>query len=88
MSKKIISQREAQALRRRVQQLEEAEDRRRNAWAKTWPGGVHLTTLRIGFGSVVREVLTARKLRHAVVVIPNEGNDTLDLYALPLPGQP
>ena len=39
-----ISQREARRLRRRVNELEDAERTRRNAYVSTYPGGVHLVT--------------------------------------------
>lgn len=87
MKRKPISQAEARALRRRVEELESRENDRRRAWASAWPGGVHLSGVRMAEGtSAVREVITARKLGHAVIVLPDERANTLNLYALPLPG--
>jgi len=79
---KTISQREARALKRRVAELEADEDRRRNAWADIYPGGVNIATLTIP-DNTRSAVHTARLLRHAVVVTLNN-NGTLCLHALPL----
>lgn len=79
---KHITQREARDLKRRVKVLEAAEDRRRNAWADSWPGGVNIATVTADeyAQSTVR---TARLLKHAVVVtLSSDGS--LRLYALPL----
>lgn len=82
MSKrKIISQREARSLLRRVAQLEAAEDNRRNAWVMDYPGGVHIHSMGAN-GIDLGIVRTARKLGHAVVC--NEANGVLQLYALPI----
>lgn len=75
-----ISQREARRLRKRVEELERQIRLRNNAWATEYPGGVHIATV-VGSDTVATAVLTARKLRHAVVVT-NEGT-TLRFYALP-----
>ena len=86
--RKVISQREARELQRKVARLESQLDRQRSAWASQWPGGVHLTDVVMAAGtSTVREVLTARKLGHAVVALP-DSSDRIRLFALPLPGQP
>lgn len=82
MSKhKIISQREAYALKRRVAELEAAEDNRRNAWIRDYPGGTRIHSMGAN-GTDIAIVRTARKLGHAVVC--NEVNGVLNLYALPL----
>lgn len=83
MSKqKAISQREARELKRRVAELEAREDRRRNAWADTYPGGANIVTCPIT-ESTRAAVHTARLLRHAVVAtLSSDGS--LRLYALPL----
>jgi len=79
---KQISQREARALRKRVNELETVLDRQRNAWADSWPGGVNITTF-----SADREIQvairTARSLNHAcVVVLKSDGH--IAVYALPI----
>jgi hypothetical protein len=83
MSKrKPISQREARELKRRVTALEAMEDRRRNAWADTYPGGANIATLDVP-DFVRSAVHTARLLKHAVVV--TLGSDgSMRLHALPL----
>lgn len=83
MSKrKLISQTEARALKRRVAELEAAEDRRRNAWADTYPGGANITTLTVP-DYARSAVKTARLLKHAVVVtVTSDGS--IAFYALPL----
>jgi len=82
---KPISQREARALKRRVAELEASEDRRRNAWADSYPGGVNITTLIIP-ETTHAAIHTARLLKHAVVAtLSSDGR--LRLYALPLGGK-
>jgi hypothetical protein len=82
INRKIISQREAHELRRRVVELENIEDRRRNAWADSYPGGANIATLCTTI-DVRAAVHTARLLKHAVVVtLSSDGS--LKLYALPL----
>ena len=78
-----ISQRKAKRLQKRVAELERQEDERRNAWAREWPGGVHIST--IVLTSEHRGIIsteTARRLGHAVVATVN--NHRLELRALPL----
>jgi hypothetical protein len=85
MKKKPISQREARALQKRVAALESAERDRRRAWSKDWPNGVHLTTVKMSEGtSAVRELHTARKLKHAVVAVPDVDTNSITLYAVRL----
>lgn len=83
MSKpKPISQREARELKRRIAELQAMEDRRRNAWADTYPGGVNIATTGVDSGTRAA-VHTARLLKHAVVAtLSSDGS--LRLYALPL----
>jgi len=83
MSKqKIISQREARELRRRAAELESIEDRRRNAWADSYPGGANIMTVNI-MSEVRTAIHTARLLKHAVVVtLASDG--AMKLHALPL----
>lgn len=77
-----ISQREARALKKRVAELEDAEYRRRSAWVSQYPGGAYLKSMAINEieWNIVR---TARKLKHAVVVIESQNTYELHLYALP-----
>lgn len=79
--RKIISQREAHALRRRVAELEAAEDRRRDRYAQYCPGGVHIGTLAVSPENYAK-AYTARRLAHAVVCVTQNG--AIELYALPL----
>ncbi|MFK2876947.1 hypothetical protein [Rhodanobacter hydrolyticus] len=81
MSTKHISQREARALKRRVAQLEAAEDRRRNCYAFDWPGGTHIGSLSADAASLAK-VDIARRLKHAVVCTAVNG--IIQLYALPI----
>ena len=82
---KVISQREARRLRKRVEQLEAEESARRARWAAEYPGGVLLDTIHVN----VAEwwiVQTARNLGHAVVVMPDK-EEYVRLYGLRLPNQ-
>ena len=81
MSTKHISQREARALKRRIAQLEAAEERRRNCYVKEYPGGTHLGWVAATHVDLAK-VSTARRLGHAVVV--TDVNGLLQLYALPI----
>jgi len=77
-----ISQREARRLKKRAEAAELELDLQRNAWAVEWPRGTHIGSSRPPEG-VASAIRTARKLRHAVVVIAREDGETL-YYALPL----
>jgi hypothetical protein len=79
-----ISQREAQRLRRRVQELERAEKDRRSRWATDYPGGVHIDTIKVS-DAEWHIVNTARLLGHAAVVVPGD-MPQLRVYGLRLPG--
>jgi hypothetical protein len=83
MSKrKPMSQREAYALKRRVEELEHDEDRRRNAWADSYPGGVNITTID-GVPESAAIIRVARQLGHAcVATLSSDGG--VRIYALPL----
>jgi hypothetical protein len=83
-----ISQREARRLQRRVEELEAQERRRRNAWLQDWPGGAHILTLNQPDELAGGGCLIARKLGHAVVVVPSDDLRELRLYALPLGDRP
>lgn len=77
-----ISQREARRLRKRVEELEELEDKRRQAWKSEYPGGVFLEGISVQAWTYA-SLRTARKLGHAVVVTTN-GDNSIQFYALPL----
>ncbi|HEX7646352.1 MAG TPA: hypothetical protein VF450_02955 [Noviherbaspirillum sp.] len=83
MKRKPISQREARQLRKRVKQLEAARDAMEAPWARTFPGGTYLLSLKTGDDDDAA-IKTARKLRH-VIVGTRVNNNQLDLYAVPLP---
>lgn len=81
-----ISQREAWKLKRRVRELEDAENQRRNAWSDTIPGGWNISTQPVP-DYTRAAVHTARLLGHAVVAtLASDGQ--LRLYALPLGSRP
>jgi hypothetical protein len=79
-----ISQREAKRLQDQVRDLTHAIEKMRADWARDYPGGVHIST--IEFDSKDRPnlvaVRTARRLKHAVVVI--DDGSVLRFYALPV----
>lgn len=86
----IISQREARKLRKQVAEFERREWERGNAWCVEWPNGVNIGQVNLApadFGRIVGAILTARKLKHAVVATVTE-NGLLNLHALPLAGKP
>ena len=74
-----ISQREAQRLRKRVDELERMEARRAATWINDWPGGVNFWTLELS-PAAKAAVTTARSLGHYIVGIPY--NSDLQLYAI------
>jgi len=79
----MINQAEAKRLRRRVRELEDLEAQREHAWATDYPGGTHIGSA--DFTALPKEIsaiTTARKLKHAVVIVP-DGN-TVRFYALRL----
>lgn len=88
MNRKSISQREARALKRRVEQLESMEERRRRRFVLDYPGGVNIAQ---HVYNDSRDFLPAvidnsRKLGHAVVVTADGA--TLRYYAIPHPDMP
>lgn len=79
-----ISQREARALKKRVDELEAAIRRQRFVWGADFVGGVHLGEVTFAYDAcIVAQALAARKLGHAVVVKVGQGFRKIDLYALP-----
>jgi hypothetical protein len=77
-----ISQREARALKRRVAQLENDFKRQRESWIAEWPGGVHIDNITVQHAEW-HIAKTARRLGHAVVVVPGD-QPQLKVYACPL----
>ena len=83
MSSKPISQAQARKYKARVEQLEDLLDNQAGAWVREWPGGVHIAS-QAGCGvATIAAVNTSRKLGHAVVAVPSNGE--LHLFALALP---
>jgi hypothetical protein len=79
LSKKI-SQREAKALRKRVAELERHNEQNASAWAREYIGGVNINTIAVK--DVEWHIIsTARKLGHAVIVLPTD-NFKLLVYAV------
>jgi hypothetical protein len=85
MTTKRITQREAQALRARVHDLEVRENNRRKQWVRDYPDGVHIGAMN-ALDTTAARIHTARLLGHAVVVT-DDGN-TLNFYALPVAKEP
>lgn len=79
MASKPISQREARRMKKRLELLERAEERRRFVWAHDYPGGTHFWGLIVD-NTAKASIDTAIKLGHAIVA-RLDGN-TLRLYAL------
>lgn len=84
---KKISQREAHRLRKKVATLVGQEEARRRVWGEEWFGGVNIATVTYDPAhAVLVAIQTARRLRHAVVVIGDDSG-TLRFMALPLAKQ-
>lgn len=79
-----ISQREARRLRKRVDELELTIDAQRREWSSSYPGGIHIGNITPTCADPKIQIATARRLGHTVVVV-NDGQGLLMLYALPLP---
>ena len=80
-----ISQREARRLRKRVTELESAEEYRRRAWSQEFVGGVEIAraTWDDKFAHVPQAVRVARKLKHAVVCVGDDSG-LVRFVALPI----
>lgn len=76
-----ISQREARALRKRVQFLEDRERTRQSRWTVDYPGGTNFHTFSVDNESAA-SIRTAAVLGHAIVVRISDSNNLL-FYALP-----
>ena len=82
MSRRRISQREAQKLRKRVNELENAIARERRTYgSQEWFGGVNIATVTLE-PSPSACIRTARRLGHAVVVV---SDDSLNVRFMALP---
>lgn len=85
MSRRHVSQREAHAAIARVKELEQVERERRSRWLTVWPGGVQIGGVDFTMPQMAIEAaVTARRLGHAVVVVPSDDRKRITLYALPL----
>jgi len=85
-TRRPISQREARALRKRVRELETLQRQQRTTWGDEWPDAVIIGGLQLDTPSLtIQAVHTARRLKHAVVAVPTDGNKALIFFALPLP---
>lgn len=82
MTAKRINQHEAQALRRRVIDLEAREEARRSMWVNDYPGGTHIASVTVNDVAAAK-IRTARVLRHAIVVT-NGTLAEIHFYALPV----
>lgn len=80
--RKPISQSEARWLRSRIAEIEAMEDRRRNRWANSYPGGTNIATIETT-EPVKAAISTARLLGHACV-LTNGSDGRLLVYALPI----
>lgn len=77
---KKISQREARRLRKRVAKLEREKMLNASAWCREYIGGVNIDTITV-HSTDWAIISTARKLGHAVVVLPGD-NSSLLVYAV------
>lgn len=86
MSRRHISQVEAWQLFHKVKHLEKQEDQRSNAWSSEWPLGTHIGQAQFNAdSSLVGSIRTARKLKHAVVIVAKESG-VIEFIAMPLSG--
>ena len=87
MSRRKISQVEAWNLLNKVRRFEQQEEQRGYAWASEWPNGVHIGQIQLAPDSaLVGSMRTARKLKHAIVVVAKESG-LVEFIAMPLAGQ-
>lgn len=84
MSRRKITQIEAWNLFHKVRHYEQQEEQRGNAWASEWPMGTHIGQAQFNADSaLVGSIRTARKLKHAVVVVAKESG-LIEFMAMPL----
>lgn len=79
----MISQREAHRLRKRVEELEQHERQRNRRWCDEYPGGVHIGSEQLTVENY-SAVDTARRLGHAVVIVPTGKDRYAYLYGIKL----
>lgn len=85
MASKRISQREARRLRKQVEALRGIIRRQRLAWSQEYVRGVQICSIESHhFIDVIR---TARKLKHAVVAVPDDTGGYIRMVALPHPSE-
>lgn len=71
----LLQKRLYDRIMKRVDELEAGQFKRLNAWTVEWPGGINIDTVSVK-PEEYHIANTARKLGHAVVVIPRlNGND-------------
>jgi hypothetical protein len=88
MSRRKISQVEAWDLYHKVRNFEEQEEQRANLWASEWPMGVSIGHAQFSADSaLIGSVRTARKLKHAVVVVAKDSG-IIEFIAMPLARRP
>lgn len=79
MKNKIISQREARRLRKRIAEIEEQNWQRYSRWNRSFPGGTLMQSLSLGEGPSA--TLNAVKRLGFVMVAKIDGNQ-LHIYAV------
>lgn len=79
MKRKVISQREARKLRKRIEQLEERDRIRVSRYTSEFPGGTHIQSLTLNEVPAAR-LQTVAKLEHALVA--KVSGAELHLYAV------
>lgn len=77
---KKISQREARRLQKELARLENRLERMYNAYAREWPGGVHIASSTL-HSVTAAKIKTARRLGFAVVVTMSDNSDDVLFYA-------
>lgn len=76
-----ISQAQARWFKKRAETAEETLKQERNRWASAWrPGWVNFETLTLSDASFAK-VDVARRLGHAVVVVPGNRSNEIMFYA-------
>lgn len=85
MSRKKISQVEAWSLHHQVKQLKRDQERMRNRWNQEWAEGwINIDSFLLSDAQFAR-LDTARRLGHAVVMVPSSRGNEVRLYADRLP---
>ena len=81
MASKPMTRREAQNWRKRALEAEDILERNRRWWAKGWFDGEWIAGLE-PTAVLYAQVEVVRKLKHAVVVVANNGR--LEFFAMPI----